>query len=127
MSCLILKFDGLAYRDEADGVGPLAGQSGFRVIGSSTTRSRGIGFGEIYSMQEAERAIRTALQSAQKLANMRVDQVIACFSGGRPRSYGLVGMRVDEQIVSENDIARVLSACDVPEYGEGERCCMRSR
>ena len=120
VSCLILKFDGLAYRDEADGVGPLAGQSGFRVIGSATTRSRGIGFGEIYSMQEAERAIRTALQSAQKLANMRVDHVIACFSGGRPRSYGLVGdVRVDEQIVSENDIARVLSACDVPEYGEG--------
>ena len=45
VSCLILKFDGLAYRDEADGVGPLAGQSGFRVIGSATTRSRGIGFG----------------------------------------------------------------------------------
>ena len=120
VSCLILKFDGVAYKEGADGVGPLSGQSGFRVIGSSTTKSRGIGFGEILAMREAERAIRTALQSAQKLANMRVDHVIACFSGGRPRSYGLEGdVRIEEQIVSEYDIARVLSACEVPEYGEG--------
>ena len=27
VSCLILKFDGVAYQEEADGVGPLAGQS----------------------------------------------------------------------------------------------------
>ena len=111
IGCLILRFDGTVYRDHEDGVGPIAGQSGFRVIGSATTRSRGIAFGEIFSMQEAERAIRTALQSAQKLANMRVDHVIACFSGGRPRSYGLTGeVCVVEQVVSESDIARVLAA-----------------
>ena len=119
IGCLILRFDGTVYRDYEDGVGPIAGQSGFRVIGSATTRSRGIAFGEIFSMQEAERAIRTALQSAQKLANMRVDHVIACFSGGRPRSYGLTGeVCVVEQVVSESDIARVLAACDLPDYGQ---------
>jgi cell division protein FtsA len=42
-------------------------------------------------MQETERAIRTAVQGAQKMANVRVDHVIACFSGARPRSYGLAG------------------------------------
>lgn len=118
--CLILKFDRVTYRDDADGVGPIAGQSGFRVIGSATTRSRGVGFGEIFSMREAERAIRTALQSAQKLANFRVDHVIACFSGGRPRSYGLAGeVLVGEDVVCEHDIARVLASCDLPDYGEG--------
>ncbi len=120
VSCLILRFDGSVHRDNEDGVGPIAGQSGFRVIGSAITRSRGIAFGEIFSMPEAERAIRTALQSAQKLANMRVDHVISCFAGGRPRSYGITGdVRVAEQVVSESDIARVLAACDVPDYGQG--------
>ena len=120
IGCLVLRFDGGTYRNDQEGVGPMAGQSGFRVIGSATTRSRGVGFGEIYSMPEVERAIRTALQSAQKLANVRVDHVIACFSGGRPRSYGLEGeVTVENPTVSEQDIARVLSSCDVPDYGAG--------
>ena len=45
---------------EQDGVGPMAGQSQFRVIGAATTRSRGVRFGEIAVMNETERAIRTA-------------------------------------------------------------------
>ena len=82
IGCLILRFDGVDRNIDAETVGPMAGQSGFRVIGSATTRSRGIEFGEVVSMPEAERAIRTALQSAQKLAGVRVDHVIASFSGG---------------------------------------------
>jgi len=120
VGCLILRFDGMEHITDPDGVTSLAGQSGFRVIGSATTRSRGIEFGEISSMVEAERAIRTALQSAQRLANLRVDHVIACFSGGAPRSYGLTGqIDVENQIVSEQDIAQVLASCDVPDYGIG--------
>ena len=120
VGCLILRFDGMEHIIDPDGVTSLAGQSGFRVIGSATTRSRGIEFGEISSMVEAERAIRTALQSAQRLANVRVDHVIACFSGGAPRSYGLTGqIDVENQMVSEQDIAQVLASCDVPDYGIG--------
>ncbi|QIZ82471.1 cell division protein FtsA [Thalassovita gelatinovora] len=120
ISCLVLRFDGAEHGFENDGIGPLAGQAGFRVIGAATTRSRGVKFGEICAMQETERAIRTALQAAQKMANIRVDHVIACFAGAEPRSYGLAGqVEVAEQIVSEQDISRVLSACDVPDYGVG--------
>ena len=61
------------------------------MIGAATTRSRGVRLGEISAMQETERAIRTAVQAAQKMANVRVDHAIACFSGGGPRSYGLAG------------------------------------
>ena len=88
---LVLRFDGPeTFRSTADGIGSLAGQSSFRVIGAATTRSRGVRFGEVDAMQETERAIRTAVQAAQKMANVRVDHVIACSSaGGRPRSYGL--------------------------------------
>ncbi|MFD1508873.1 cell division protein FtsA [Lacimonas salitolerans] len=119
IACLVLRFDG-AERLEAEGIGPMAGQAGFRVIGAATTRSRGVRFGEINAMQETERAIRTALQAAQKMANIRVDHVIACFSGAEPRSYGVAGeMELQGHVVTEQDVSRVLSACDVPDFGPG--------
>ncbi len=120
IACLILRFDGPDRFRESDGVGSLAGQSAFRVIGAATTRSRGVRFGEIDAMQETERAIRTAVQAAQKMANIRVDHVIACFSGANPRSYGLDGVvDVNGSAVTEDDVARVLAACDMPDIGEG--------
>ncbi len=120
IACLVLRFDGVGTHGEEGEIGSLAGQSGFRVIGAATTRSRGVRFGEICAMQETERAIRTALQGAQKMAGIRVDHVIACFSGAEPRSYGLdAQVSLEVQTVSEEDVARVLAACDVPDYGPG--------
>lgn len=120
ISCLVLRFDGTGRLSDDNSIGSMAGQTGFRVIGAATTRSRGVQFGEINAMQETERAIRTALQAAQKMAEIRVDHVIACFSGANPRSYGLdAQIELETQMVNEAEVARVLSACDVPEYGEG--------
>ncbi|OYU18171.1 MAG: cell division protein FtsA [Rhodobacteraceae bacterium PARR1] len=120
IACLILRFDGPDAMRESDGVGPMAGQSQFRVIGAATTRSRGVQFGEIAVMNETERAIRTAVQAAQKMANVRVDHVIACFSGAEPRSYGLAGdIELADSVVTEQEIGRVLAACDVPDIGMG--------
>lgn len=118
IACLVLKFDGEGALRE-DGLGSMAGQSQFRVIGAATTRSRGVRFGEIDAIPETERAIRTAVQAAQKMANVRVDHVIASFSGARPRSYGLAGeITLAAGQVSEQDVGRVLAACDVPDFGE---------
>ena len=120
IACLVLRLDGIEADREADGVGSMAGQSRFRVIGAATTRSRGVRFGEIAVMNETERAIRTAVQAAQKMANVRVDHVIACFSGAEPRSYGLAGeWDLQDSVVSEQDVAQVLASCDVPDFGEG--------
>lgn len=119
IACLVLRFDGTEAGGD-DGVGSLAGQIGFRVIGAATTRSRGVRFGEIAAMNETERAIRTAVQAAQKMAGIRVDHVIACFSGAEPRSYGLAGqVEIENTMVTEQDVARVLSACDPPDIGAG--------
>jgi len=119
IACLVLRFDGPEAARE-DGLGFLAGQSQIRVIGAATTKSRGVRHGEIDAMQETERAIRTAVQMAQKMAQVRVDHVIACVSGARPRSYGLAGeVSLSNAQVSEHDVARVLAACDVPDFGEG--------
>ncbi len=120
IACLVLRFDGVGRLSDDNSIGSLAGQSGFRVIGAATTRSRGVQFGEITAMQETERAIRTAVQGAQKMAEIRVDHVIACFSGAQPRSYGLdAQIDLEGQVVTEAEIARVLTSCDVPEYGAG--------
>ncbi len=118
IACLVLRFDGRERVPEGEGIGAMAGQTQFRVIGASTTRSRGIALGETCAVQETERAIRTAVQAAQKMANARVDHVIACLSGGQPRSYGLAGtVNVTTDVVTETDVARVLASCDVPDVG----------
>ncbi len=117
ISCLVLQF---APGREGEGSLPKRGltHGAFRVIGAATTRSRGVRTGEIAAMDETERAIRTAVQAAQKMADVRVDHVIACFGGGLPRSYGMSGdVRVEYGEVSEQDVGHVLAACDVPDYG----------
>lgn len=122
-ACLVLRFDPESTEAEAvEGIGSLDNHANMRVIGAATTRARGVEFGDIVSMEEAERAIRTAVQGAQKMADVRVDHVIVCFSGGRPRSYGVHGdTDVEEGAVTHFDIARVLAECDVPDYGAGAR------
>ncbi len=118
VACLVLRFDGPERFRASDGVGSMAGQSAFRIIGAATTRSRGVRFGEVDAMPETERAIRTAVQGAQKMAQVRVDHVIATLSGGDPRSYGLAGqIEVEGGPVSEQDVARCLAACEVPDIG----------
>ncbi len=120
VACLILKFGQSAAPEEGSGVGNMAGQAAFRIIGAGTTRSRGVRYGEIAAMAETERAVRTALQTAQKMAQTRVDHAVLCFSGGEARSYGLEGeVALEGEHCSEGDIARVLAACDVPPLGEG--------
>ena len=53
------------------------------------------------------------------MAQVRVDHVIACLAGARPRSYGLDGeVGIEGSFVSEADVGRVLAACEVPDYGE---------
>lgn len=117
IACLVLQF--APERTDPDAAPSFGLTHGaFRVIGAATTRSRGVRYGEITAMDETERAIRTAVQAAQKMAGMRVDHVIACFSGGAPRSYGVTGsVMVENGEVAELDIGHVLAACDVPDYG----------
>lgn len=119
IACLVLQFaDNLTNEPSISDVNKPS-MGAFRVVGVSNIRSRGVRFGEISVMDETERAIRTAVQRAQKMSGLRVDDVIVTFSGGRPRSYGLAGsVSVENGEVSERDIGHVLASCDVPPYGE---------
>jgi cell division protein FtsA len=119
VACLVLKVGGDGPAPAlADGPAAMTARTAYRVIGAGTTRSRGVRFGEIAAMAETERAVRTALQAAQRMAQTRVDHAILCFSGGGARSYGLEGqIEVERHEVTEADIARCLAACDVPDLG----------
>lgn len=120
IACMILQFDPSVQMNAQEGMTAIANHGAFRVVGVATTRSRGVRFGEVSKMEETERAIRTAVQAAQKMANARVDYVIACLAGAAPRSYGLAGtVALENGSVMDMDIGRVLAACDVPDYGQG--------
>ena len=117
-ACLLLRVEDRA--PEGEGVGPLAGQGSVEVIGAAVTRARGVRLGEIDSMPEAERAIRTVVQAAQKQAGVRVDHVVASFSGGRPESWGLTGeVPLRHGPCGVGDVARVLGETDTPDLGPG--------
>ncbi len=90
----------------------------FRIIGVATTRSRGIKLGEIEKIEEVQKAVRTVVQAAQKMAGVLLEDVLVCFSGGSPRSYGVTGTtKIDGRQVTELDIGSALSNSDVPDYG----------
>ena len=96
-------------------VGPMAGQARVTVIGANSTRSGGVRLGEIASMHETERAIRVAVQGAQREAGVRVDHVIASIAGADPQSALLEGeVEIADETCTERDIARALAACEVP-------------
>jgi len=117
ITCIVIQFS--SQDPDPEGVDVTMPQMGsFRVVGVGTVRSKGVTCGEVTDMPETERAIRSAMSKAQKMAGMRVDQVMVSLSGGRPCSYGLEGrVTVEQGEVTERDIGRVLSSCEVPPFG----------
>ena len=114
-SCLVLRIDPAKLAVSSGEEGALGGFGAMRVIGAGVTRSRGVRLGEIVEMEECERAIRTALQKAEKMAGVRVDQVVAAVSGARPQSFGATGeSEVLTGEVAEGDVAAALAACPEP-------------
>lgn len=82
-----------------------------RILGIGHQRSRGLKGGVVIDMDEAEKAIRLAVDSAESMAGVQVESVIVSVSGGRIGSsfYG-AKVRVGDNSVSESDVHRVLEA-----------------
>jgi len=118
--CLVIRVDAQRLAQAAeDGRGHDA-FGAIRIEGVGVTRSRGVRLGEIVDMEEATRAIRTALELAEKMAGERVDQVIGALSGARPRSEAASGAALVEGLeVSKRDVARVVTGCRWPELEDG--------
>ncbi|MBA4783443.1 MAG: cell division protein FtsA [Rhizobiales bacterium] len=81
------------------------------VIGFGHQRSRGIKAGVVVDLDEAEQAIRVAVDAAERRAGMTVESLIVNVSGGRLLSDAFsASVSLAGQEVEENDIRRVLDA-----------------
>lgn len=118
--CLILQVDAEALEKAQHGGSIHNALGALRVVGAGITQSRGVRLGEIVDLEETQRAIRTTLEVAEKMAGVRVDQVIAAVSGARPRSFASYGeAELEAEETTNRDISRALHACDWPERRDG--------
>ncbi|MFO1135622.1 MAG: cell division protein FtsA [Rhodoblastus sp.] len=104
--CLIARLDPIEAGQ------PSRGRThGCRILGIGHQRSRGMKAGQVVDMEEAETAIRLAVDAAERMAGVQVDNVIVCASGGRISSQHFQAkVAVGDRSVGEPDIHRVLEA-----------------
>ena len=90
------------------------------VLGIGHQRSRGIKGGAVVDMQEANSAIRMAVDAAERMAGVRVESVIVNVTGGRLSSQ-LYSARVSigGRPVAGPDIQRVLEAAAAASLRQG--------
>jgi len=83
-----------------------------RILGIGHQRSRGIKGGAVVDMDEAENAIRLAVDAAERMAGVQVESVIVNITGGRIGSQ-LYNAKINlgGRAVTDSDIHRVLEAC----------------
>jgi cell division protein FtsA len=89
------------------------------VLGFAATRSRGIKSGVVVDLEEAEKAIRLAVDGAERMANVTVGSLIINLSCGRLRSETFAASVQVEGPVSGSDIQRVLGAGGAHSVSDG--------
>ena len=105
ISCLIAETVPAKHR------APDSGENSLKVLGVGHQLSRGIRCGSVINVDEAERAIRLAVDAAERMAQRTIGEVYVNVSGGRPisRLYTATEPVVGGQ-VSQRDMDRVLDA-----------------
>lgn len=104
--CLIAE---LTPRDPGEAV--LGRTHKIKVLGLGHQRSIGIKSGVIINLEQAEQAIRKAVESAERSAGMTVDSLIANVSSGRLVSEAFsADISLGGHPVAENDVSQVLLA-----------------
>ena len=82
-----------------------------RILGIGHQRSRGIKGGAVVDMDEAEQAVRLAVDAAERMAGVQVDSVLVNASGGRLASQLFhADINLGGKAVSDLDVQRVLEA-----------------
>ncbi len=89
------------------------------VLGFAATRSRGIKSGVVVDLDEAEKAIRLAVDAAERMAEVTVNSLIVNLSCGRLKSEAFSANVDLTGAVSEADIQRVLGAGGAHSVSEG--------
>ncbi|MDP2355632.1 MAG: cell division protein FtsA [Beijerinckiaceae bacterium] len=82
-----------------------------RVLGIGHQRSRGLKGGVIVDMDEAEKAIRLAVDAAERMAGVQAESLIVNLSGGRLGADQLSAkIRIGGQAVTSTEVHHVLEA-----------------
>ncbi|MDR3435796.1 cell division protein FtsA [Telmatospirillum sp.] len=80
-----------------------------RIVGIGHQLSRGMRNGAVVDMEEAETAIRAAVDAAEQMAEDRVREVVVNVSGGQPTSNNVtVEVSVNGHEIGDQDIRRML-------------------
>jgi len=113
--CLIAKLT----PQSDDGVLPGRTHS-IEVLGYGYQRSRGLKSGVVIDMDQAEHAIRLAVDAAERMAGLTVESLITNVSCGRLASEIITAsVGLDGDAVCDADIQRVLAAGSAHTVGEG--------
>lgn len=104
--CLIARLDPMEQSDT------LRGRTHrMRVLGIGHQRSRGLKGGVVVDLEEAERAVRLAVDAAERMAGVHVESTIVNITGGRLASRHFAGaVNVNRRTVSDSDVHRVMNA-----------------
>lgn len=89
------------------------------VLGFASTRSRGIKSGVVVDLEEAEKAIRLAVDGAERMAEVTVGSLIVNLSCGRLKSETYSASVELGGTVNEKDIQRVLAAGGAHSVSDG--------
>ena len=93
---------------------------GVEVVGYGCTRSRGVKSGFVVDLEEAERAIRLAVDAAERMADLTVGSLIVSTTCGRFASTSFTAqLDIGHRAVTVSDIHKVLGAGGAESAREG--------
>jgi cell division protein FtsA len=99
ISCMIAEVAASATKGRNDP------RAGIKIIGFGQTASRGVRGGSIVDVNDAECAIRLAVDAAERMAGVSISDVYVGISGGKPQSRSVTGrVRTLSGVVTRNDI-----------------------
>jgi cell division protein FtsA len=82
-----------------------------RVLGIGHQRSQGLKGGVVVDMDGAERCIRQAIDSAERMAKVQVDSLLVTLTGGRIQSHHFnARIGIGSREISDRDLRRVMDA-----------------
>lgn len=81
----------------------------FRILGIGHQLSEGIRSGAVVDMPAAESAIRSSVDAAERMADVKIDEVVVAFTTGAPLSERITAsIALGNEEIGEHDVKRVL-------------------
>lgn len=91
-----------------------------RVLGIGHQRSRGLKGGAIVDMAEAEKAVRSAIDAAERMAGLTIDSVVVAMTGGRIGSqHFMAEINTAGRAIHDRDVERAMNAATAQPLGQG--------